>query len=77
MKLLLLLFILIAGLFLPSTALAYIDGGTGSLILQTLVGLAAGVWIFVKVFWHKILGAFSKSDPSESNATSENDRTAG
>lgn len=75
MKLFLLLLLL--ALALPSTALAYIDGATGSVILQTIVGLAAGVWIFVKVFWHRIVGVFSKSDPGEGNARVENDRTGG
>ena len=75
MKLFLLL--LLVALALPSTALAYIDGATGSVILQTIVGLAAGVWIFVKVFWHRIVGVFSKSDPGEASATVENDRTGG
>ena len=69
--------LLLVALTLPSTALAYIDGATGSVILQTIVGLAAGVWIFVKVFWHRIVGVFSKSDPGEGNATAENDRTGG
>lgn len=75
MKLFLLLLLL--ALALPSTALAYIDGATGSVILQTIFGLVAGVWIFVKVFWHRIVGVFSKSDPGEGNATVKNDRTGG
>ena len=54
MKLLLLALLVL--LALPSTAMAYIDGASGSVILQTLIGLAAGVWIFVKVFWHKVTG---------------------
>ena len=60
-------------LVLPSTASAYIDGATGNVILQTLIGLAAGVWIFMKVFWHKVASLFSRSAPAEGNPTAEND----
>jgi cation transporter-like permease len=35
--------------------LAYIDPGTGSIILQALVASALGAAIAVKLFWHRIL----------------------
>lgn len=37
-------------LFAPGTAFAYFDAGTGSLIIQGLVGALA----FVTVFWEKV-----------------------
>jgi hypothetical protein len=76
MRPLLLLPLLLLALALPSTASAYIDGGTGSVVLQTIIGLAAAVGIFLKVFWHKLVSFFSKSAPAEGNptATRENDQ---
>jgi hypothetical protein len=35
--------------------LAYIDPGTGSIILQALVASVVGAAIAVKLFWHRIL----------------------
>ena len=68
-----LLLALLVLLALPSTAMAYIDGATGSVILQTLIGLAAGVWIFIKVFWHKFAAFFSRGADTEDGPTAEND----
>ena len=35
--------------------LAYIDPGTGSIVLQALVASVVGAAIAVKLFWHSIL----------------------
>jgi hypothetical protein len=35
--------------------LAYIDPGTGSIVLQALVASVVGAAIAVKLFWHRIL----------------------
>ena len=38
-----------------SSAHAYLDPGSGSIILQALIaGLAAGA-VFIKIYWHKLL----------------------
>jgi len=39
---------------LSSPAYAYIDAGTGSLILQVLLGGLAGVAVAWRLFWHRI-----------------------
>lgn len=36
-------------------ALAYLDAGTGSMILQLLLGGAAGLMLAVKLYWYKLL----------------------
>ncbi len=38
--------------------IAYMDPGTGSLFLQLLLGGVAGLLVFAKLFWHKILSVF-------------------
>ena len=50
--------------------LAYIDPGTGSIILQALVASVVGAAIAVKLFWHRILKFLgirkpANTDPSE------------
>lgn len=41
------------GLFV-SEASAYIDPGTGSALIQVLIGVVAGVGITLKLYWFKI-----------------------
>lgn len=51
------------------THLAYIDTGTGSLVIQSIVGIAAGVGVFgrraISNLSHKVRGVFSKSGNSK------------
>jgi hypothetical protein len=54
---------------------AYLDAGTGSLIVQSLIGIVAGI----AVFWRKLLAsvkmkfgsAFKKSADSEKTASAK------
>ncbi len=54
-------FMLLSGIFLfafgelfISNAFAYIDPGTGSMIIQSLIGALVGAGIVLKVYWTKI-----------------------
>jgi len=50
--------------FLASPAYAYLDPGTGSMLLQVILGGIAAVGVALKLFWHKIrvaIGLGSKS----------------
>jgi hypothetical protein len=38
-----------------STVLAYLDAGTGSMVLQLIAGGLAGVAVTIKLFWRRIL----------------------
>ena len=40
-------------------AFAYIDPGTGSIIVQMIIGELVGVGIAIKVFWYRIKTALS------------------
>jgi hypothetical protein len=40
---------------LTSPAYAYLDPGTGSIILQVLLGGIAGIAVAGKLYWHKLL----------------------
>ena len=40
--------------FLVSEAFAYIDPGTGSMVVQVLIGAFVGVGVAIKVYWYKL-----------------------
>jgi hypothetical protein len=42
-------------LFLSPSAHAYLDPGSGSMVLQVLLGGVAAVAVVVKLMWHRIL----------------------
>ena len=44
--------------FFVSDAYAYLDPGTGSVILQALIGVIAGVLIALKIYWYKLKEKF-------------------
>ena len=43
-----------------SDAYAYLDPGTGSVIIQVLVGTLVGVGIALKIYWQKLKMKFLK-----------------
>jgi hypothetical protein len=40
--------------------LAYLDAGSGSMIVQAIVAGAAGVAVFFKLYWRRLTGALRK-----------------
>ena len=36
------------------SAFAYIDPGTGSMVVQVLIGAIVGVGVAIKVYWYKL-----------------------
>ena len=51
---------LVFGQFLISDAFAYIDPGSGSMIVQMLIGTLVGVGIAIKIYWQRIKMKFMK-----------------
>lgn len=50
------LYISFISLFLTiSSAHAYLDPGTGSIILQGIIGALAAIAVALKLYWHKFL----------------------
>lgn len=48
--------LLAAFLASPAPAHAYLDPGTGSMLISALIGLAAAVGLAVKMFWYRLVG---------------------
>jgi hypothetical protein len=44
----------------PETAEAYLDPGTGSMILQVVLAAIAGVLVTLKMYWARIRGFFAE-----------------
>jgi hypothetical protein len=59
-----------------STILAYLDPGTGSMILQMVVGGLLGGLLVIKLMWKRIVGLFAGKKP-ESDAPSTTDDAEG
>jgi hypothetical protein len=45
-------------LLATTPAWAYLDPGTGSMLLQVILGGAAAVGVAIKMFWHRIVAVF-------------------
>ena len=57
--------ILCLGLITP--AYAYLDPGTGSLLLQGLIASVAAAAATVSIYWHKVRAYFSKTKHTNSH----------
>ena len=52
------------------TNLAYIDPGTGSLVLQMIAGGVAAAAVTAKLYWRRIRGVFRPSRPEDEGTPS-------
>ena len=57
--------LVIHGLLNPRSAHAYLDAGTGSLIVQALLAGVVGVGTVVRLYWGKLRGLFSRTRAPE------------
>ena len=48
----------------PRSAYAYLDVGTGSLVLQTLVASVAAGLFTLKVYWNQVKARFTRAEES-------------
>jgi hypothetical protein len=39
---------------------AYLDAGTGSMLMAAFAGGIAGIAVLVRLYWHRFMGLFSK-----------------
>ena len=61
----------IAVLLVPTQAMAYLDPGSGSMLLQLLLGGVAGLAVVVKLFWHRLLAFFGVKKSERDTETSD------
>ena len=51
----------------PSPAWAYIDPGTGGMLLQLLLGGVAGALVVVKIYWARVREVFMRTIHGDKN----------
>ena len=49
--------------------IAYLDPGTGSLLLAAFAGGFPGIAVLLRLYWHRVLGVFSKRHRHEAERT--------
>ena len=55
-------------------AYGYIDPGTGSLIIQSIIGAIAAIGVTLKIYWHKLRLIVSKRQSSAEEDTKLEDK---
>jgi hypothetical protein len=58
-------------LLVITDAVAYLDPGTGSMLLQVILGGVAAVAVAIKLYWHKLraaMGMAKKQDTEDESA---------
>lgn len=58
------------------TLFAYLDAGSGSMIIQVLVGGFAAAGVAIKMYWKKIKGFFGRGDDEASPAAAKATETS-
>ena len=48
---------------------AYLDAGTGSMLMAAFAGGIAGIAVLFRLYWHRFLGVFSKNHRSQAEDT--------
>jgi hypothetical protein len=56
--------VVVACLSIASPAYAYLDPGTGSMLVSAVLGVAAAVALAVKMFWYRLVGFFRGKRPA-------------
>ncbi len=56
--------------FSPS-AFAYLDPGTGSMVISAIVGIFATAYLALKTYWYKLTGLFKRGKKSEAGQSKE------
>ncbi len=52
----------------PTLVHAYIDPGTGSILIQGLIAVVIGALFTVKIWWHRVRSFFTRQPPPDSPA---------
>lgn len=61
----------LAMLLMPSPALAYLDPGTGSFLIQGVIAVVVGAGFAIKMFWHRIKALFTGQPMDEDDDPDE------
>jgi len=54
-------------IFVPASANAYIDPGTGSILIQGLIAAIAAIGVTLKLYWHRFKALFRRSSRDQTD----------
>ena len=57
------LFVCILTVSFSVDAFAYLDPGTGSIVLQSIIAGIAVAWFTIRTYWYKLMKLFGKKSP--------------
>ncbi len=63
--------VIVALVLMPAPAMAYIDPGTGSFVIQGIIAAVVGAGFVVKMYWHRIKLLFTGKPMSEDDDPDE------
>jgi len=66
------LIVFFLSLTVPSAAYAYLDPGSGSMLLQLVLGGLAGLAVIAKLYWHRLLTLFGVHSQQAENDSETN-----
>lgn len=58
----------------PLRVTAYLDPGSGSFLIQLLIGALVGAGFIIKAYWRKIKGLFNRSSSAEDIQNPDDDQ---
>ena len=67
------LFLIFSLISYTSPAYAYLDPGTGSMLVQGLIGGVASAMAFLSIYWQKVKAFFGKEKEKEDTDTADKD----
>ena len=67
----------LAALAAPQTAHAYLDPGTGSMVLQVILASVMGGLFVLKRYWHRLKARFGGTSPRGGESPAERSRADG
>jgi len=70
-------FVLLFTASIATPAYAYLDPGTGSMILQGLIAGLAMISMTFKIWWYKLTSVFKKSNKIDQDVDNNNRESAG
>ncbi len=59
------LLVFILSLIIVRPTYAYLDAGTGSMLLQLILGGFAGLLVIIKIYWRNLMALFKSRDEDE------------
>ena len=62
------------GILAAQPAYAYLDPGTGSILLQGLIAAVAAVGVYAGIFWRRIRAFFSRKHDTDAETRQEADQ---